>query len=58
MRARHPDQEGYVEREGVKIHYEVFGDGGLSHWAPVNCVAMRPDGKAAASGCYDGSIKL
>ncbi|HEY7225158.1 MAG TPA: alpha/beta fold hydrolase [Micromonosporaceae bacterium] len=28
MRARHPDGEGYLERDGVKIHYEIFGDGG------------------------------
>jgi pimeloyl-ACP methyl ester carboxylesterase len=27
VRARTPDAEGYVERDGVKIHYEVFGDG-------------------------------
>ena len=27
MRARLPDQDGYVERDGVKIFYEVFGDG-------------------------------
>lgn len=27
MRARQPDQDGYVEREGIKIFYEVFGDG-------------------------------
>ncbi len=27
MRAREPDLEGYVERDGVKIGYEVFGDG-------------------------------
>jgi pimeloyl-ACP methyl ester carboxylesterase len=27
MRARIPDQEGYVERDGVKIAYEVFGSG-------------------------------
>ena len=26
MRARYPDQEGYVERDGVRIFYEVFGD--------------------------------
>ena len=25
MRARHPDIEGYVERDGVKVGYEVFG---------------------------------
>jgi pimeloyl-ACP methyl ester carboxylesterase len=25
-RARHPDQEGYVEREGVRVFYEVYGD--------------------------------
>ncbi|MGH3442395.1 MAG: alpha/beta fold hydrolase [Nitriliruptorales bacterium] len=27
MRARLPDVEGYVEHEGVKVAYEVFGDG-------------------------------
>ena len=27
MRAREPDVEGYIERDGVKVGYEVFGDG-------------------------------
>jgi pimeloyl-ACP methyl ester carboxylesterase/predicted glycosyltransferase len=27
MRARYPDTDGYVERDGVKLFYEVFGDG-------------------------------
>ena len=27
MRARQPDADGYVERDGVKIFYEVFGTG-------------------------------
>ena len=27
MRARYPDTDGYVERDGVKVFYEVFGDG-------------------------------
>ena len=27
MRARHPDHDGYVERNGVKLFYEVSGDG-------------------------------
>jgi pimeloyl-ACP methyl ester carboxylesterase/predicted glycosyltransferase len=26
-RARYPDEEGYVEREGVRIFYEVYGQG-------------------------------
>jgi pimeloyl-ACP methyl ester carboxylesterase/predicted glycosyltransferase len=26
-RARYPDHEGYVERDGVRIFYEVYGDG-------------------------------
>ncbi len=26
-RARHPDDEGYVERDGVSVFYEVYGDG-------------------------------
>ena len=25
-RARYPDQEGYVERDGVRLFYEVYGD--------------------------------
>jgi pimeloyl-ACP methyl ester carboxylesterase len=27
MRARDPDADGYVERDGVKLFYEVFGEG-------------------------------
>ena len=27
MRARYPDVEGFVERDGLRIGYEVFGDG-------------------------------
>src|SRR5919198_5345732 len=27
MRARYPDQEGFVERDGVRVFYEVFGSG-------------------------------
>src|SRR5688572_19635719 len=27
MRARYPDQEGYIERDGVRVHYELFGNG-------------------------------
>ncbi len=27
MRAREPDQQGFVVRDGVKVAYEVFGDG-------------------------------
>ena len=26
-RARYPDQEGFVERDGVRIFYEVYGSG-------------------------------
>jgi pimeloyl-ACP methyl ester carboxylesterase/predicted glycosyltransferase len=26
-RARYPDETGYVERDGVRIHYEVYGEG-------------------------------
>ena len=24
-RARYPDEEGYVERDGVRVFYEVYG---------------------------------
>ena len=26
-RARYPDESGYVERDGVQLHYEVYGSG-------------------------------
>ena len=26
--AREPDEDGFVERAGVKVHYEVYGEGG------------------------------
>jgi hypothetical protein len=30
VRAREPEDEGFVERDGVKVHYEVHGDGPVS----------------------------
>ena len=27
MRAQYPDTDGFVERDGVKVFYEVFGSG-------------------------------
>ena len=27
MRARQPDRRGYVVRDGVRVYYEVYGDG-------------------------------
>ena len=26
-RARYPDEQGYVERDGVNLYYEVYGAG-------------------------------
>ena len=26
-RARYPDESGYVERDGVRLYYEVYGSG-------------------------------
>jgi len=28
MRARYPDREGLVERDGVKVGFELYGRGG------------------------------
>ncbi len=41
MRAKLPDQEGFIERDGVKVHYEVYGGGEdtllfLPAWAIVH----------------------
>ena len=38
MRVRYPDREGFVERDGVKVAYEVYGDGAAS----VFLVAASP----------------
>ncbi len=40
-RAREPDTDGFVERDGVKLHYEVYGDGTptillLPTWTIIN----------------------
>jgi pimeloyl-ACP methyl ester carboxylesterase len=40
-RARYPDHEGYVERDGIRVFYEVYGDGGptvllLPTWSIVH----------------------
>jgi hypothetical protein len=44
-RARYPDADGYVDRDGVKLHYEVYGSGEptvflLPTGGPI---ARRPD---------------
>ncbi len=37
MRAREPDRTGYVERDGVRVHYETFGtEGDPIVFAPVD----------------------
>ncbi len=45
-RARYPDSEGYVERDDVRVHYEVFGDGSptvllLPTWSIVHSHAWK-----------------
>jgi pimeloyl-ACP methyl ester carboxylesterase/predicted glycosyltransferase len=47
MRARHPDAEGFVDRGGVKVGYEVFGDGGPAVvFAPVHPIVHSRAWKA------------
>ena len=41
MRAKLPSKDGFVERDGVRIHYEVYGQGGqtmvfLPPWSIVH----------------------
>ena len=45
-RARYPDADGFVERDGVKIFYEVYGDGKatillLPPWSIVHSRSTR-----------------
>ena len=42
MRAKLPGKSGFVDRDGVKIHYEIYGDGPetmlfLPSWAIFCC---------------------
>ncbi len=46
MRARQPDAHGHVERDGVRVHYEVFGEGPptvllLPAWSIVHSRAWK-----------------
>jgi hypothetical protein len=49
MRACQPSHDGYVDRDGVKVHYEVFGTGDptvmpLPTWSIIQrtCVSAMP----------------
>jgi len=47
MRARYPDAEGFVDRGGVKVGYEVFGDGEPAVvFAPINPIVHSHAWKA------------
>jgi pimeloyl-ACP methyl ester carboxylesterase len=47
MRARYPDTQGFVDRGGVKVGYEVFGDGAPAVvFAPVNPIVYSHAWKA------------
>jgi hypothetical protein len=42
MRARPPDSDGYLDRGGVKLHHEVFGDGEPTLLLPPTWAVMAP----------------
>ena len=48
-RARYPDEEGYAERDGVRLFYEVYGEG-----EPT--VLLLPHGVFAHSRAWKGQI--
>ena len=63
MRARYPDQEGFIEREGVKIFYEVSGAGNptvllLPTWSVVHSRVWKAQVPYLARHCrvitFDG----
>src|SRR4051812_5561377 len=49
MRAREPDEQGFVERDGVKVGYEVFGSG-----SPT--VLMMPAWSIVASRIWKAQV--
>ena len=47
MRARYPDVEDFIERDGVKVGYEVFGDGDPAVvFTPVDALVSSRSWKA------------
>jgi pimeloyl-ACP methyl ester carboxylesterase len=47
MRARYPDIEDFVERDGVKVGYEVFGDGDPAIvFVPIDAIVQSQAWKA------------
>jgi pimeloyl-ACP methyl ester carboxylesterase/predicted glycosyltransferase len=47
VRARYPDFEGYIERDGVKVGYEVFGQGEPAIvFAPIDAIVHSRAWKA------------
>jgi pimeloyl-ACP methyl ester carboxylesterase/predicted glycosyltransferase len=62
-RARYPDEQGYVERDGVRVHYEVYGSGEptvllLPTWSIVHSRAWKMQVHYLARHCrlitFDG----
>ena len=53
MRAMEPTVEGFVERDGVKVAYEVYGDG-----EPTVLLEMSDGTKPALFRCGDGYVYL
>jgi pimeloyl-ACP methyl ester carboxylesterase len=49
MRARYPDSEGFVERDGVRIFYEVYGEG-------ADSVVFLPPWAISHSRLWKGQI--
>jgi pimeloyl-ACP methyl ester carboxylesterase len=49
MRAHEPDGEGYLDLDGVKLHYEVFGDG-----APT--LLLLPAWTIVQSRCWKAQV--
>ena len=48
MRAKLPSKDGYVERDGVRIFYEVYGDGPQTMVFAVETFCPAKDGYSAA----------
>jgi pimeloyl-ACP methyl ester carboxylesterase len=48
-RARYPDAEGYVERDGIRVFYEVYGEG-------EPAIFMLPTWSIIHSRCWKGQI--
>ena len=58
MRAKMPDQEGFVERDGVTLYYEIYGDWPRDHRLPAALEHRPRAGLQGAVALFQRTLPL